>query len=214
MTPILLIVKDTYSKTALIEKFHINFSSNHPDQLIIQPDKKIGIDIIRQIKTYVSTRPLNKPTKTVILLNAQSLTLPAQNAFLKTLEENPPYSKIILSCHNQHSLLPTITSRCHIIHINDPNTIIDSPSDDNLLVEILNADIPERFMLAEKHAVNRKVATDTLKSLLQISRQNLHQNPTAKMSQNLKNIHLALQKIAANTNPKLTLEYTFTNLIK
>ncbi|MBI3558854.1 hypothetical protein HY085_00490 [Candidatus Gottesmanbacteria bacterium] len=67
------------------------------------------------VSTVEEIRDLQKVTATgqaVIIKNAQNLTVAAQNAFLKTLEEGS--ANIILLAPNEDALLPTVVSRCFI----------------------------------------------------------------------------------------------------
>ncbi|MFH1244704.1 MAG: hypothetical protein V1487_04025 [bacterium] len=64
---------------------------------------------------------------------ANLLTLPAQNAILKVLEEPPLNTTIYLTCHSAQTLLPTIRSRCAIINL--PNSA-NLPNSENLLSDL------------------------------------------------------------------------------
>ena len=59
-------------------------------------------------------RPYESRYKIYIINDAQKMTLQAQNALLKTIEEPPAYAIILLLADNPDSLLPTISSRCVI----------------------------------------------------------------------------------------------------
>jgi DNA polymerase-3 subunit delta' len=88
---------------------------NHPDLVIIEPDKEkkgIGIDQIRQINRHLAFSPALGPYRIVIIDPAEKMTDEASNAFLKTLEEPPPNNIFILNVRDQRDLLPTIVSRC------------------------------------------------------------------------------------------------------
>lgn len=90
-------------------------SKNHPDIISITHEKpnSIGIEEIReQLINDVEIRPYSGRFKIYIIDEAQKLTLQAQNALLKTIEEPPAYAVIILLTDNLDILLPTITSRC------------------------------------------------------------------------------------------------------
>lgn len=90
-------------------------SKNHPDIISITHEKpnSIGIEEIReQLINDVEIRPYSGRFKIYIIDEAQKLTLQAQNALLKTIEEPPAYAVIILLTDNLGILLPTITSRC------------------------------------------------------------------------------------------------------
>ena len=90
-------------------------SGNHPDVIFVTHEKpnSIGIDDIReQLIGDVGIKPYESPYKIYIVDDASKLTLQAQNALLKTIEEPPAYAVIILLADNTDALLPTITSRC------------------------------------------------------------------------------------------------------
>lgn len=90
-------------------------SKNHPDIIYITHEKPntISIDEIReQLINDVAIRPYESPYKIYIIEEAQKMTLQAQNALLKTIEEPPAYAIILLLADNPDALLPTITSRC------------------------------------------------------------------------------------------------------
>ncbi len=87
---------------------------NHPDVLRISHEKpdSIGVDEIRaQLVDDILIRPYSGPYKVYLVPEAEKLTVQAQNALLKTLEEPPSYGVILLLTANGDKLLPTIRSR-------------------------------------------------------------------------------------------------------
>jgi DNA polymerase-3 subunit delta' len=70
------------------------------------------IEQVRNVQLFLAGRALGGGRKIVIFEEAQALTEDAQNALLKTLEEPPRGSLIVLVCHNASRLLPTVRSRC------------------------------------------------------------------------------------------------------
>lgn len=95
-------------------------SKNHPDIISVTHEKpnSIGIDEIReQVINDVGIKPYESRYKIYIINDAQKLTLQAQNALLKTIEEPPAYAVILLLADNPDALLPTITSRCVILSL-------------------------------------------------------------------------------------------------
>ena len=88
---------------------------NSPDYINIYPDgNSIKIAQIRKLQTDIIVKPHNQ-YKIYIINQAESMTIEAQNALLKTLEEPPEYAIIILITSNKEALLDTIKSRCEII---------------------------------------------------------------------------------------------------
>ena len=60
-------------------------------------------------------KPYKYKYKIFIVENADNMTVQAQNALLKTIEEPPAYGIIILISTNYEQFLPTIISRCSLI---------------------------------------------------------------------------------------------------
>ncbi|HXF75616.1 MAG TPA: DNA polymerase III subunit delta' [Methylomirabilota bacterium] len=88
---------------------------NHPDLRWIAPlaDKKeISIQQIRELERELSYRSFAGKRKVAVIDPATLMNAAAQNALLKTLEEPPADSLIILIASNAGDLLPTVRSRC------------------------------------------------------------------------------------------------------
>lgn len=98
--------------------------SNHPYVSIIEPEtgKTIGIEAVRNLEHTMSLRVPSAAdvSRVVIIDQAHTMTTEAQNALLKTLEEPPKASVLILTSPYSASLLPTIRSRVQTIHIAAP----------------------------------------------------------------------------------------------
>lgn len=95
-------------------------SGNHPDIIFITHEKPgtIGVeDIRRQINSDVVIKPYSGPKKIYIISEGEKMTVQAQNALLKTLEEPPEYAVILILTTNVDVLLPTILSRCVVLNM-------------------------------------------------------------------------------------------------
>jgi DNA polymerase III subunit delta' len=87
----------------------------HPDVHSVRPESKsrrIVIDQIRELEQSVQRKPLVASGKAVIIYDADRLQPQAANAFLKTLEEPPPNSLILLLSSLPEAMLETVLSRC------------------------------------------------------------------------------------------------------
>ena len=73
-----------------------------------------SVDDIRSLVEQVRFAPQAGRYKVYIVDEVHMLSLAAFNAFLKTLEEPPPYAIFILATTEKHKILPTILSRCQI----------------------------------------------------------------------------------------------------
>lgn len=94
-------------------------SGNQPDIKWITYEKSgIGVDEIReQINNDIIIKPYSSRRKIYIVPDAQKMTVQAQNALLKTIEEPPAYAVIILLTTNADIFLQTILSRCVVLNI-------------------------------------------------------------------------------------------------
>lgn len=80
----------------------------------IVSDKPISIDEVRSVQKFLSLKTLtasDKVQRVLIMHDTQTMATDAQNAFLKTLEEVPADSVLILTSTSEHALLPTVLSR-------------------------------------------------------------------------------------------------------
>ena len=91
----------------------------HPDLLQINPaGEAIKIGQIREIQSSIAFKPYEAPWRVVIVDGAERMTREAANAFLKTLEEPPSSTTIILIAAALEGLPPTVLSRCQRITFN------------------------------------------------------------------------------------------------
>jgi DNA polymerase-3 subunit delta' len=87
----------------------------HPDVQWIRPESKsriITIDQVREMMRTIYLKPHESKYKIVVMAAADRLNVQAANAFLKTLEEPPPHSVLILTSTDPERILETILSRC------------------------------------------------------------------------------------------------------
>ena len=73
-----------------------------------------GVDDVRNIIEEVSKKPFEGEKKVIIIHEGNKLTIQAQNALLKTIEEPPIGVHIIILCESLELILDTIKSRCEI----------------------------------------------------------------------------------------------------
>ena len=88
---------------------------NHPDVHWLRPESKsriITVAQIRELMREIQLKPKESVHKVAIIVAAERLRLEGANAFLKTLEEPPPGSVIILLTTDPQKVLPTLVSRC------------------------------------------------------------------------------------------------------
>lgn len=109
-------------------------AGSHPDLFYFSPDKKasMGVETVRDIKKSLFFMPNDGDRKVYIIDDAQKMTVQAQNALLKFIEEPPASVLFFIVADKKESLLPTVVSRTRIISL--------APSN--------NADI-RRFLMSE-----------------------------------------------------------------
>ena len=95
-------------------------TNNQPDIITLVHEKPgtIGVEDIRKgIVSDVYVRPYSSKWKIYIINDAENMSVQAQNALLKTLEEPPEYVVILLLTSNMSILLPTIISRSTVLNM-------------------------------------------------------------------------------------------------
>ena len=88
-------------------------AGTHPDIITVDdPEKRyVPIELVRDACADLYIRPNEGKKKIYLIPRAQDMLPPAQNAFLKSLEEPPQYGVFLLITDNPEKLLPTIRSR-------------------------------------------------------------------------------------------------------
>ncbi len=102
----------------------------HPDIYVVRPQSRKGtkdwvddpemgsirIEQVRELQRWIAVRGFEGGWRVVIFDGAEKMNLAGANALLKTLEEPPGQSLIILISPNRTQLLPTIVSRCQPVY--------------------------------------------------------------------------------------------------
>ncbi|MCL2864903.1 MAG: DNA polymerase III subunit delta [Lachnospiraceae bacterium] len=124
-------------------------NENHPDIIKLTHEKvnTISVEEIRQqINHTVAIKPYSNPYKIYIIADADLMTVQAQNALLKTIEEPPDYAIFMLLTEKVDVLLPTITSRCVMLKLrNVKDQIIKKYLMDQMLLPEAKADLCVAF---------------------------------------------------------------------
>src|ERR1700694_804704 len=131
-----LIGEEGIGKTAVARAVaeEVLLGEGQPSRLEVHPDfwcddrtEAISIDEIRfhpergapahdqSLQQFLSLKPFVAPLRVALLANAERMTEAAQNCLLKTLEEPPPNTVLVLTTAYPDHLLPTCLSRCQVI---------------------------------------------------------------------------------------------------
>lgn len=112
-------------------------------------EPSIGIADIRTFITQLQLKPRQSLLHAGVITKGELLTVAAQQALLKTLEEPAETVRIFISIANASQLLPTIISRCQIItlHTEDRYTTEELETSWKLLMSIKDANLGQRLSL-------------------------------------------------------------------
>lgn len=92
----------------------------YPDLHLVRPETVGGHIVVKQIRALerqLHLKPYDGRWRTALLFDFHQATNSASNALLKTLEEPPVSVVLVLTAPTKESLLPTIASRCEVIHL-------------------------------------------------------------------------------------------------
>lgn len=146
-------------------------SRNQPDIIYVTHEKPNTIsveDIRTQINGNIMIKPYNSPYKVYLVDEAEKLSVQAQNALLKTIEEPPAYAVILLLTTNAGMLLQTIRSRCVILELKP----VSSPMVKKYLMEQIeapeyHADICTAFAQGNVGKAKRLALSDSFSEMLE-----------------------------------------------
>ena len=130
-------------------------NDNHPDFFYLNKDKILINHITyrddkwddekgkRNLIDFLSTTSAISKNKVALVNNAQTMNIQSQNALLKSLEEPPSKSYIIMTTNRSKCLLDTIYSRCCILNVACPTLYeIDNWLVDNGIADIKAKNFP------------------------------------------------------------------------
>lgn len=190
-----------------IGSFDITVIDNNLANLPKQ-SKTIGIEEIRKLQGKIFLKPVNSKNKAIIFNNSEDLTIAAQNALLKVLEEPPRDTIIILVIPSYDLLIPTILSRCKVIEIKEEN--IETSEKDlsrylNILISLGSIGAGEKLKIAQDFGKTKEESLIFLEKMILTIRQELLNkinNSSENQTLNLKNILISFNK--THTNIKTT----------
>lgn len=133
-----------------------------------------SVEDIRTLVDQVRIPPQGSHYKVYIIDEVHMLSSAAFNAFLKTLEEPPPYAKFILATTEKHKIIPTILSRCQIF---DFHRILNEDITNHLeyiaKIENIEFDRQALHIIAEKSDGGLRDALSMFDQLVSFTRGNI-----------------------------------------
>lgn len=192
------------------------------DQTVISPEKEssLGIEIIKRLQGKAILKPLKGKNKAVIITKSELLTIPAQNALLKLLEEPPNNTYIFLLTNTMDIFLPTIISRCQVITAQS-DSLISAEEVEKLHIQMVSwqkLSSGDALKIAEKLAKDKEETINLLKKILIVGSSQLitnrgDQQQILQLAEELKAFQKAYKTLTTtNTNPRLILEHLFLSL--
>lgn len=121
MQSILITGSDQKSRQLFAQNLADSKSSKF-DTKILDTSEVRGIEAVKEVIAATSRKPFESGQTSILILESQNLTIEAQNALLKTLEEAPDLSQLILTSPSKDLLLPTVASRLTEISLSHTKT--------------------------------------------------------------------------------------------
>ncbi len=184
--------------------------------LWINPElENIPVDFIRELTAQLSYGTQPNVQQIVVILAADQAQRSAQNALLKLIEEPPALTTLVLATTNPSGLLPTLHSRCQLIHLDasaNLETTSPSPELDQDVVTLLKfsqnsaaVSYSELVTIAGRYK-DRQSAKLILTQWLQTIGENTSNCSPGALELASSTI-ASLTDLDANINPSLTLEH-------
>jgi replication-associated recombination protein RarA len=214
-----------------------NRVASHPFFVVVEPQNNtIAIDTIRETQKVLGLKvPGQQPVRRVVVIeNAQTMTLEAQNALLKSLEEPPIDTVIILTTTGSKLLLPTIESRAQTINllpvskeqistlsVDDKlialadgrpglmNALVNDPEHELVKQIVVAKDFltksPYERLLMAQNMKEKETISIFLQALLIVTNAALHTSTTKAWQARTKRIYEAQRQFQQNASTKLLL---------
>jgi len=176
-----------------------------PDVMVLTDEKSIKIEHVRQLQQQLSTQPLTKQGRLVVIYPANKITRPAQQALLKLVEEPPPRTQMVLVTNSRQDVLPTIQSRCVITYLQPDETLAIEETGPSLITQILSLNTTKQkveFMqsLPSKREELLEILVAELRQPLPLT------GDTQKAAQLKRDLIDVLEALQGNVSPSLCLE--------
>lgn len=215
MQSFIVVHPEKTSRDEYLATFFTKHTISPFDIIPVIGETSLGIEEIRQMQKSVFLTPVKGDKKAIILEEAQTLTIEAQNALLKVLEEPPAHVIFFLSTSSTDQLLPTILSRCNTIHLIEAQKELTQEEITALeqdLEFLLSVSVNNRLALAEKIASQKEIAPAWLSQTIRFLRNKLledveHNTHLAPILTNLQEAYRLIT--TTNTNPRMVLEHCF-----
>jgi len=198
-----------------IEK-HMHDLHIAPTDIVYLPDEdeRIGIDTVRSFAKRLILTPYQSPFIAGVLLQAERLTVEAQNALLKILEEPSPHVVFFVETPSADLLLPTIVSRLTLLTGETPIAVL-APDDEckKTISELLVSSPGKKLTIIESIATDRIKAKEWVQTAIVTVRSMMLedlQNSSIRIL--IRKLLKAQGELELNINPKLVLDDVFLSI--
>lgn len=214
MQSFIIVSKDIQKAKELVQVMATERKITKFDIFSLETEKAVGIADIRGLTKQIFLKPIQGEQKMVVLEAFFGISIDAQNAFLKILEE-PPLSTTIIILANSNLFLPTILSRCILIEL-DKEIYIDKTEEKEIL-EIINRletlGVGERLKMAQDYSKDKQQALIFLEKLIIITRNQMVINRQLSLGKKLKVLQKYYKELKqSNVNLRLSLENIFLQI--
>jgi DNA polymerase III delta prime subunit len=171
-------------------------------------EKQAGIEEIKKTSENLHLTPFKSEKKAIILNLSLGITPDAQNSLLKTLEEPPKNTIIILTGINKEDFLPTILSRCSVFEIGEEEFDATDEAKD-LVNSIIDGTDGEKMEIAQVYGKDREMALNFVEETVLTASEMAKKEEAGRYLALIKNLNQAYSVLKIyNVNPRLVLENT------
>lgn len=210
-------------KEKLLQKYQIG----RFEQIIIN-DNDNSINAVRNAQRLLHFKKTPGKYQSLIIENIHQLSLPAQQALLKTLEEPPPNTIIIIEAENHEQILPTLLSRAEVIYAPSQGILSkkDTEETTEFWLNVFRQNVLGKRLLASSEIITkypeREEIADWLNMQiiffqqllkLRVGQKQLGKNLTPKQISLILNLLIFTKKhLLANVNLKLLMDNLFIEM--
>lgn len=208
----------------LLQVFGIEDACNHVDVNIVD-SQQVDLNEIKEMIRNISIQPHGQ-SKIYLILYAQNLSVSAQNALLKTLEEPPEYAFFFLFTENSLAVLSTLRSRCivYFTGYHKQDTDRSMKEDEILFFEIVERrDMLSMRKFFVKYLSEREELSRLLDGLMYLSAMKLKRECRGNGVQRISKYRLirlfdilkeTKNNIDANVNAKASIDFMILTILE
>lgn len=213
-----LLISSKNNKNALnyIHKICLEEKIGEYDTSIIESEKQIGIKDVKLLQEKTLLKPFKSKQKIVTLNAEKGITIEAQNALLKVLEEPPNNTIIVLIVNSKNVALPTILSRCKIVELDSHDFFSEKELQEyeREFNNLIKLSLGERLILAQTLAKNKEQTLFYLEKIILGAREKMLKENDLKTLNIIKDVQKRYVELkSSNANLRLGLESLFISIL-